>query len=438
MKLSRRSVMQGIGAAALASTARLHKGRTALAQAAQPVVYWGHNYPSRVRIVNDIMVPGFKKESGIEVVHNDFETNQLITKIVTGWAGGQGGPDLVSVGDYQLAEFIYRQLLAPVDPSAFGFDSQEELIDAYEPGVLKGFIFDGKLYGVPMEHGSISLFYRRDFFEEADLDPDRPPTTWEEVMDMGQKLTKRDANGKIVRAGWGWEARSLSSHFYYWGTLLPQKGVDFLNEDGTANGFSNDAGMAAFQYLYDTYHGEAISALGLAPTISPIDDFGTGLVAMINSGIWLPPAMERKYPSVSYADGVYGIARLPQFTDGTEATRLNPWVWAVSANSPVQKEAWQFVAYMTGSPENRAIWLEEAQYIQPWKGFEDIPAAKAIPYIDVFLADMKIGVPTPRTPRFNELASHVARAYEQIAANGQPPEQVVTRLANDIDYMLEF
>jgi multiple sugar transport system substrate-binding protein len=431
MTLSRRALVGGIGAAGIATAAR----RTRAAD--RRIVYWSHNYPSLVEIVGKTMAPGFQKDAGIPVDYSDYETNQLETKILTAWSGGEGGPDIVSVGDNNLPNYVYRKLVAPVDPAAFGFSSLQELVDAYEPGSLSGFMVGGKLYGIPMDLAAISYYYRRDFFKEAGLDPDKPPTTWEEVAEIGPKLVKKDSNGNIVRAGWSWEARSLSSHFYYWGTLLPQKGVDFLNAAGTANGFNNAAGMAAFQYLYDSFNTQRFSALGLAPVISPIDDFGAGRTAMLNSGFWLAPALEAQYPKVTYKDGVYGIARLPQFTGNSPATRLNPWVWMVSAKSPITKEAWQFISYMTKPKENQALWVSKAQYMQPWKGFSENPAITAIPYSKVFLEDLAIGVPTPRTPKFNQLAVLVARAYDQISANGSKPEVVVPSLAKGVDRMLE-
>ncbi|MFT8245891.1 extracellular solute-binding protein [Roseomonas sp. BN140053] len=430
---TRRLLLGGIGAAALAAPA-VHR---ASAQGNRQLVYWGHTFPSRVRIVNEVMVPGFKRDTGIDVVHNDFETNQNELKILTGWAGGSGGPDLVSVGDSNLPNYVYRKLIAPVDPSAFGFRTQDELVAAYEPGVLDGFMVEGKLYGIPMDLASISMYYRKDFFREAGLDPDKPPRTWEEVTEAGKALTKRDSSGRTTRAGWAWLARSNSAHFYYWGTLLPQKGVDFLSPDGSRNGFNNAAGLEAFRYLYDTFHGSKITALGLAPTINPVDDFGAGRAAMINSGLWLAPSVEEKYPNVTFKDGVYGIARLPQFANGTPATRLNPWVWMVSAKSRLQREAWQFVAYMTAKPENRAIWLTRAQYVQPWKGFAEDPAMRAIPYLNTFLEDLRIGKPMPRTHRFIELASAVAKSYDRISANGDRPEVVVPDLAREVDRLLD-
>ncbi len=432
MALTRRGLMK-IGAVVPAAAAL----PATHARAAGKLVYWSHNYPSLVDIVSKRMAPGFGKQAGIAVEYDNFETNQLETKILTGWTGGEGGPDLVSVGDNNLANYVYRKLVAPVDPSAFGFASLKALVDAYEPGSLDGFMVGGQLYGIPMDLAAISMYYRKDFFRDAGLDPDKPPTTWEEVAEYGRKLVKRDASGHIVRAGWGWEARSLSSHFYYWGTLLPQKGVDFLNADGTRNGFDGAGGMAAFGFLSDSFNKDPFAALGLSPVISPIDDFGAGRVAMINSGFWLAPSLEQQYPKVAYKDGVYGIARLPQFAGATPRTRLNPWIWAVSAKSRMVKQAWQFISFMTKSPENQAVWASQAQYMQPWKGFSDLPAIRAVPYSGVFLADLKIGVPTPRTPKFNQLATLTSRAYDQISAEGKPASIVVPAFAKSIDRMLE-
>jgi ABC-type glycerol-3-phosphate transport system substrate-binding protein len=434
MILSRRRLLQTIGAATAVTATRARSN----AQAAKKVVYWGHTFPSRVRIVNEIMVPGFKKETGIDVVHEDFETTQNELKIMTGWSGGQGGPDLVSVGDSNLPNYVYRKLVDPVDPAPFGFKTQKDLIDAYEPGVLDGFIVGGKLYAVPMDLASISMYYRKDFFRESGLDPEKPPKTWEDVAEMGKALLRKDANGTVTRAGWAWLARSTSSHFYYWGAMLPQKGIDFISPDGTQNGLNNPQGMAVFEYLYEAFQGpNRFSALGLAPTINPIDDFGSGRAAMINSGLWLAPTLEAQYPKINFRDGVYGIARLPQFKSGKVATRLNPWVWMVSANSSVRQEAWRFVAYMTAVPANRAVWLEKAKYVQPWKGFSQDPKVQAIPGIQSFLQDLAVGVPMPRTPHFVELSSIVAKGYDRISANGEKPAVVVPQLADEIDRLLE-
>src|SRR3546814_17174450 len=96
-------------------------------------------------------------------------------------------PDLVSVGDSNLPNYVYRKLIAPVDPEAFGFATQQELIDAFEPGVLNGFMVAGVLYGIPMDLASISLSYRRDFFHEAGPHPHLPHRPWAQVTGLGKE-----------------------------------------------------------------------------------------------------------------------------------------------------------------------------------------------------------------------------------------------------------
>ena len=89
----------------------------------------------------------------------------------------------------------------PVDYAAMGFESEQTLIDSYLTGTLEGFVGDdGKLYAVPTEVGNYSLFINSKLFEEAGLDPLTDiPTTWEDIMAIAPKLTKKDENGNITQ-----------------------------------------------------------------------------------------------------------------------------------------------------------------------------------------------------------------------------------------------
>ena len=51
---------------------------------------------------------------------------------------------------------------------------------------------DGTLYGVPMQYNLQYLYYNKDLFEEAGLDPEQPPTTMEELAEDAKKLTNPD------------------------------------------------------------------------------------------------------------------------------------------------------------------------------------------------------------------------------------------------------
>jgi maltose-binding protein MalE len=91
---------------------------------------------------------------------------------------------------------------------------------------------------------------------------------------------------------------------------------------------------------------------------------------------------------------------------------------------------------MTKEPKSQHIWAVQAQYLQPWKGMTNRPEITAIPYAKTFLEDLAIGVPTPRTVKYAELATNVAKAYDRISANGEKPEAVVPDLARQVDRLL--
>lgn len=67
--------------------------------------------------------------------------------------------------------------------------------DAFNPIILDGVKdSDGNIYGFPRQAYAMGLHYNRDLFEQAGLDPDQPPTTWDEVREYAKKIT--DATGK--------------------------------------------------------------------------------------------------------------------------------------------------------------------------------------------------------------------------------------------------
>jgi sn-glycerol 3-phosphate transport system substrate-binding protein len=70
----------------------------------------------------------------------------------------------------------------------------------------------GKTWGIPFQRSTIVLYYNKELFKEAGLDPNKPPATWAEMADYAKKLTKKDASGKVTQYG----VQIPSSGFPYW------------------------------------------------------------------------------------------------------------------------------------------------------------------------------------------------------------------------------
>ena len=59
----------------------------------------------------------------------------------------------------------------------------------------------GKTWGVPFQRSTVVLYWNKELFKEAGLDPEKAPATWAEQAAFAQKLTKRDASGNVTQ--WG-------------------------------------------------------------------------------------------------------------------------------------------------------------------------------------------------------------------------------------------
>ena len=74
------------------------------------------------------------------------------------------------------------------------FDRTDLDRDDFIPAVLDQCYLNGKLYGLPFQLSSTFLYWNKDLFEAAGLDPETPPKTWDEMYEMGMKISDPDNN----------------------------------------------------------------------------------------------------------------------------------------------------------------------------------------------------------------------------------------------------
>jgi len=116
-------------------------------------------------------------------------------------------------------------------------DAERAWLDSFYPALMENGKADGKTWGVPFQRSTIVMYYNKDAFREAGLDPEAPPTTWEEFVSVGQKLTKKDASGNVDR----WGAMIPSTGYPYWmfAALAKQNSEVLMNQAGTETYFDN-------------------------------------------------------------------------------------------------------------------------------------------------------------------------------------------------------
>ena len=124
---------------------------------------------------------------------------ESITKALT--AHKSGTPPVTSVLlSTDMFTLIDEDAIVPID----GFiktDDDKKWLASFFPAFMENSRTPGKTWGVPFQRSTIVLYYNKDAFKEAGLDPEKAPANWEEMQAFAEKLTKRDASGNTTQ--WG-------------------------------------------------------------------------------------------------------------------------------------------------------------------------------------------------------------------------------------------
>ena len=105
-------------------------------------------------------------------------------------------PAVVQLFDIGTRLMVDLKVATPVQDF---IDKEKYDVSDLEPNVLAYYTVDGKQWSMPFNTSNPMLYYNKDMFKAAGLDPDKPPRTWAEVEEYAKKLTKKDASGKVDR-----------------------------------------------------------------------------------------------------------------------------------------------------------------------------------------------------------------------------------------------
>lgn len=214
---------------------------------------------------------------------------------------------------------------------------------------VKGFVTVGdKYYAYPkLVEPSTVLYYRKDLFAEAGLDPEKPPTTWAEVLDYGKKLTKKGVFGfstaqNAVDLGWS-----------SWGLQYNAAGHLPITDDWSKADVMNDGYKALVNFYATAYQSGIMPKQQLAP-YPDIKPFGEGKVAMAVCGSWAIGQLRNDYKNIVANVGVAPMATIDGDQTKTTAT-LGGWTLAIDGKSKHPQEAASFISYLLAGDPNIMI-----------------------------------------------------------------------------------
>ena len=294
----------------------------------------------------DQMTADFERENpGIKVKPIYAGSYQeTIVKAITAHKSGQP-PTTAVLLSTDMFTLIDEDAIVPFD----GVDTK-----AYYPAFMANSQTGGKVWGIPFQRSTIVLYWNKELFREAGLDPNRPPGNWKEMLEYAQKLTKRDAAGNVTQ----WGVQIPSSGFPYWlfqGLTTPN-GVELMNAAGTETYFDKPAVIEALQYWVDLGRKHKVMPTGVIEWGTTPKDFFEKKIAMM----WTTTGNLTNVKNNAKFD--FGVAMLPASKRRGSPTGGGNFYVFKKATKEQQAAAVKFAQWMT-QPERAAQWGIDTGYV---------------------------------------------------------------------------
>ena len=278
---------------------------------------------------------------------------QAESSLLLAFAGGTA-PDVVYVNFRTSAQYIAQGFLQPLDPY---IARDPDTLLRLNP-VVRRVLADvgGKhIYSLPYAQYVLALYYRKDLFQAAGLDPEAPPRNWDEFYRDAQAITDQP------HGVWGFEFKSgPEASAVWWIDFLWQAGGEVVrrNKEGRWEAaFATPEGVKALEFYRKLKTGQWKSKdghtyTGVATNAANADqDRVQG-----KCGMWFQyqsSVVANQADTSSINPSLIGIAPLPAGPTGLHANELNAAMWGMSSqikSEAVREAAWQFIRFM-GSDE---------------------------------------------------------------------------------------
>jgi sn-glycerol 3-phosphate transport system substrate-binding protein len=265
-----------------------------------------------------------------------------------------------------MFSLIDEDAIVPFDDLAKS-DAEKSWMGKFFPAFMENSRTGGKTWGIPFQRSTIVLYWNKEAFKEAGLDPEKPPANWQEETAFAQKLTKRDSAGNATQ--WGMQIPSSGFPYWLFQALTTQNDVILMNEAGDRTFFDKPAVAEALQRWVDLGRKDKVMAPGVIEWGTTPKDFFERKTAMMwtTTGNLTNVRNNAKFP--------FGVAMLPAGKRrGTPTGGGNFYIFK-KASRAQQEAAVKFAAWMT-SPERAAQWGIDTGYVAVRPDAWDTPVMK--------------------------------------------------------------
>jgi len=301
--------------------------------------------------------------------------------------------------------------------------------DFVKPAV-DGVTIDGKIWGVPIEVDNYALVYNKKLLKDAGFD--NPPKTWDELVEMAPKLTKRNKDGTISQYGFaflsGWDSAVVHPYL----ALLYSNNGKFLKDDFSECLLNSKEAIEALEAELKLFKNG-----GTDPAAS-VWNFPAGKIAMMIMAPWYETSLKLGFKD-KYEETV-GVSPIPYLKK--PATVGYTWFIAVDNASKNKKIAWDFIKWMALNDSNGFTRMGELMA----KNIGAIPPKKSDIayftgelndlYTSVFVDELKHTYQEPNVAQGQEIKTILMREIVEAWNGRKTAEKALKDAKKQIDEIL--
>ena len=349
--------------------------------------------------------PGFKVAP--EVVGWDQCQDKVTTLAAAGTPVG-----LAYVGSRTLKQFSSNDLIVPIE-----YTDEEK--KSYYPYIVETVTTDGKQWGIPVAFSTKALYWNKDLFTAAGLDPENPPKTFAEEIAAAKTIKE-----KTGTAGFGVVAKTFDNtmhQFLHWvysnnGSVIDAEGKITLDSKENLESLTALKDITPFAEEGPTsYEQNEVRAI-----------FLDGKLGMIQASVGAKNLLKD-------AKFKWGVAELPQGPSAKgPGTLLITDSLAVFKNTGVEEKAIDLAKFMT-NPTNQPVY--EAQEgltpLRPGAAVDKLVADD--PNWKPFIDGIAFGGPEPLFTDYKGLQNTMIELVQSVVTGKAEPADALKKAAADLE-----
>jgi sn-glycerol 3-phosphate transport system substrate-binding protein len=300
--------------------------------------------------VVDGIIADFMKQNPDIKVNAIYAGNYNDARIKALAALKSGEPAQLSVMfSIDIYELIEQDAIVAFDDIVTSAEDKKWL-DSFYPSLMENGRTGGKTWGIPFQRSTIVMYYNKDAFRAAGLDPEKPPATWDELVVASKKLTRPDGSQ------WGLMIPSTGYPYWMFGALAMQNGQVLMNGAGNETYFDAPATVEALQFWKELGAKHMVMPQGTIEWGTLRQNFLEGRTAIMWHSTGNLTTVKKS------ANFDFGVAMLPaNKRRGTPTGGGNFYIF--KKTSPAERvAAMKLIKYMT-SPEVSAQWSIKTGYM---------------------------------------------------------------------------